>query len=374
MKVINTNRMYRIYGDDLKVHNKLPVDTYIVRFNQMQGFYLDKYAGLEVNEDKIYGVHVSKINKVMRSFEQFSRNLGIILSGDKGIGKSLFARLLCQKSLEAGLPVIVVDMFVPGIHSFLEEIEQEVVILFDEFDKTFPSSGNDDDRRGNGAPSPQASLLSLLDGVSSGKKMYIVTCNTFYSLNEYLINRPGRFHYHFRFGYPTAYEIRTYLQDKIDEKFWSEISKVIEFSGKVNLNYDCLRAIAYELDNGESFEDAIVDLNILNLVDQAYDLTLCFTDGTITLCNNYKMDMFSGKRNSIWLNSIDGVDTRVHFVPAKAKFDTARACSIIEADNVEIEFCPDDDNEAVIAKELEKKQVECLMITRVAKNNYQYIV
>lgn len=380
MKVVNTGKNFRIYGDGLKVHDQLPVDTYIVRFSQMAGFYLDKYSGLEVNEEKIYGVHLSKINKVMRSFKEFTRNLGIILSGDKGIGKSLFARILCQTSMEAGFPVIVVDTFVPGIHSFLEEIEQEVVVLFDEFDKTFPSGGNDDDRRGNnnggGGMSAQASLLSLLDGVSSGKKLFVVTCNKFYDLNEYLINRPGRFHYHFRFGYPTANEIRTYLQDKIDKQYWNEINKVVEFGGKVNLNYDCLRAIAYELQSGEKFEDAISDLNILNLNDQSYDLTLCFEDGTTTTRSNQRIDMFNGRENEMWMSSIDGIGVLVKFSPIKSKFDSALGCSIIEGENVEVVFNVDEDEEDQVAKakQLKAKGVECLKIARVIKSNYQYAV
>ena len=34
----------------------------------------------------------SKANKVLKSFALFKRSMGVILSGDKGIGKSLFAR------------------------------------------------------------------------------------------------------------------------------------------------------------------------------------------------------------------------------------------------------------------------------------------
>ena len=72
-----------------------------------------------------------------------------------------------------------------------------------------------------------------------------------------MINRPGRFHYHFRFDYPTADEIEVYLRDKIDEKYYPEIKEVVNFSYKVKLNYDCLRAIAFELNSGEKFSEAI---------------------------------------------------------------------------------------------------------------------
>lgn len=39
--------------------------------------------------------------------------------------------------MEMGIPLIVVDKFIPGIASYIESIDQEVMVLFDEFDKTF---------------------------------------------------------------------------------------------------------------------------------------------------------------------------------------------------------------------------------------------
>ena len=368
MKVVNTDKLYKIYSDDLKVYDRLPSEVYIVRFNQFQGFYLEKYSNLEINEDKIYGVHLTKINKVMNTFKQFNRNLGIILSGDKGIGKSLFARILCNSSIDAGYPVIIVDAFVHGIHSFIEEIEQEVVVLFDEFDKTFASSSKDNDNN-----NAQTSLLSLLDGVSSGKKLYIITCNKFTSLNEYLINRPGRFHYHFRFGYPTSVEIKTYLQDKISEEYWGEISKVIAFSGKINLNYDCLRAIAYELQNGEKFEEAINDLNILNLSDQSYDIILHFTDGTTAYRNGHRFDLFNNQSESLWLNDVDGYSISVEFIPSQAKYDIIKGCSIVYSPQLKVNMDADDDDNKN-SEQTQKPIPEYLTITRTEKNKYQYTV
>lgn len=91
----------------------------------------------------------------------------------------------------------------------------------------------------------------------------VVTCNELYGLNDYLINRPGRFHYHFRFEYPSDSEIQEYLCDKLDRNYWSQIDAVIAFSRKVDLNYDCLRSIAFELNTGNDFADAIKDLNMM---------------------------------------------------------------------------------------------------------------
>lgn len=45
-------------------------------------------------------------------------------------------------AIKREMPVIVVDSPIPGISNFLSSIEQEVVIIFDEFEKTF--ARNDD--------------------------------------------------------------------------------------------------------------------------------------------------------------------------------------------------------------------------------------
>lgn len=189
---------------------------------------------MEITESKIYGVHTEKVFKVLDSFEKVNRNLGVILSGDKGIGKSLFAKLLAIEAMKKGIPLIVVDTYVPGIASYIECIEQDVMVLFDEFDKTFGEVKSKD-----GDASPQSHLLSLFDGLSGGKKLFVITCNELKKLNDYLINRPGRFHYHFRFEYPSADEIRDYLYDKLDPEQYEEIENVISFSSKISLNYDC---------------------------------------------------------------------------------------------------------------------------------------
>ena len=225
MKIIETGTTYKIYGEDLIVLDNLPPQTYRVGFGQFTGFFLEKQHELEVKEDKVYGIHNQKVDKVLKRFADSRKNLGVILSGDKGIGKSLFARLLANKAVDNGIPVILVDRFIPGISDFLNEIKNEVMVLFDEFDKTFAKNGDDD---------PQAKMLSLFDGTSDGKKLFVVTCNDYYRLNEFMVNRPGRFHFHFRFDYPNPDEVKEYLTDKLDEKFYSEIKKVVAFPENVS--------------------------------------------------------------------------------------------------------------------------------------------
>ena len=237
MKVISTGAGYRIYDNSLKTYDQLPAQAYSIIFDKQSGFSLVKYDDIEIKE-KTYGIHETKVQKVANSFERTNRNLGVILSGDKGIGKSLFAKMLAIEGMKRGYPVIVVEHYIPTIASFIASIDQPVYVLFDEFDKTF--GGKNEDR--DSLIDPQTEMLTLFDGVAQGKKMFIITCNSLTKLNDYLVNRPGRFHYHFRFDYPDAEAIKEFLIDKnITE---SEINKVISFASKVKLNYDCLIIIS----------------------------------------------------------------------------------------------------------------------------------
>lgn len=256
MHIVESGKRYRIFNNAITTYDQLPQKTYRVDYDpETRIFSLLEAHDFEIPETKIYGQHLDKVKKVLNSMDKMNRNLGVILSGDKGIGKSLFSKCLGLKARKKGIPVILVNEYHEGIANFLEEIEQTVMILFDEYDKTF------DEKKHN----CQAEMLSLFDGVSAGKKLFVITCNEIQSLSQYLINRPGRFHYHFRFLYPTADEIRDYMEDKLDKQYYDEIENVIAFSVRMNLNYDCLRSIAFELNNGLKFQEAINDLNIIRI-------------------------------------------------------------------------------------------------------------
>lgn len=375
MNVVHSGDRFQIYGEALKTYGQLPLGTYDVCFHKMMGFFLNSHNDLVVNEEKIYGSSPAKVDKVLRGFQAVDRNFGIILSGKKGIGKSLFARQLAIKARDYNLPLIIVSDYIPGIADFISSIEQEVIVLFDEFEKTF---ANRDDMN------PQEEMLSLFDGIDSGKKLFVVTCNEVTKLNSYLLNRPGRFHYHFVLSNPTPDEIKEYMTDKLNPEYHHLIKKLIGFSMNVDLTYDILRAIAFEINRGYSFEETLMDLNISKEGTPKFDIRVDFADGTFRIHKGEHINTYSNDRKYIWLNgkNNDGVDSmRIAFNPSDIIFDIDHAEMTLNPEMLIERFVDRDYFD--MDKPEEAKQFEYLMnveitkisFTRVADEfTYKYLV
>lgn len=271
MNIVNSGNKFVIYGDEVKTYKTLPADTYTVNFDQMAGYSLMIHNDLSVNE-KIYGPYIKKVDKVLNTFKIFNRNMGIILSGPKGVGKSMFARQLAKRGKENSLPLIIVNNNYPGIEDFISSIHQECIVLFDEFEKNFKDDDNSN---------PQEKLLSLFDGIDDGKKLFVITCNRPRELNEYLLNRPGRFHYHFTITVPTKEEVREYMNDNLTGDARQYIDKLVNASSSYKFTYDILRAIAFELNNGYELNETLEDLNISKDIVIRVTGEATFTNGLV---------------------------------------------------------------------------------------------
>ena len=374
MNVVQTGDTLRIYGSAMQTYDQLPVGTYEVCFDKFSGFYLKTRNDLEVNEEKIYGCSERKVEKVLNSFAKVSRNFGVILSGRKGIGKSLFARVLAVKAKEAGIPMIVVTEYFPGIANFLSSIEQVVVVLFDEFDKTFSETDQF---------SPQEEMLPLFDGLDGGKKLFVVTCNEIRRLSTYLLNRPGRFHYHITLSNPNADEIREYMTDKLEEQYHDSIRKVVSFATQTDLTYDILRAIAFELNSGYSFEEAMEDLNIGKEEIPQFDMTVEMEDGTIKRATNIGIDLYSTETDYFWChgkNDRDDESIRIEFRPCDVTIDIDHSAITIDPSLVdrhidEDDFDMDDPDDKARYERLLCMPIRSIVFTRKrSRNSYKYTV
>lgn len=244
---------FQLYGSGVEVFDSLPVGTYNINFNPMTGYSLVPTTELIANEAKVYGNTHARVDRISRSFDKFTRSLGVLLSGPKGMGKSLMLRILAERfRAEHNLPTVIVSSNTPGLASFLDDIG-ESVIVFDEFEKIFPKTRDDN---------AQDAFLSLFDGMSTTKRLYVLSVNDLDKVSDFMKNRPGRFHYHMEFTYPDPDVIAEYLRENVDNITDDNLKAVTDFSSKVDLNFDHLRAIAFELSMGYDLADCIDDLNI----------------------------------------------------------------------------------------------------------------
>lgn len=188
--------------------------------------------------------------------------------------------------------------------------------------------------------------LSLFDGTTSEKKLFVVTCNELYGLNDFIINRPGRFHYHFRFDYPTADDIREYLLDKLNVKYYKEIDSVIDFSRRISLNYDCLRAIAFEINKGVTFSEAIVDLNIMTTESEEYRVYLFFENGRSLHNLRFSTNLYDYDGFMTYIGFYDDNGKFIlsaYFDKESLKYDVAKGKVIVPASGIKIVESQDND-------------------------------
>lgn len=98
--------------------------------------------------------------------------------------------------------------------------------------------------------------------------------------------------------------------------------------------YDCLRAIAFELNLGLPFEKAIQDLNIINLHEECYNVTLHFHGGRTMTAKRCQLDLFGDDRpERVCLQDEHGRDLLiVEFDPQMCVYDYERHATIVPAE------------------------------------------
>ena len=236
----------------------LPPQVYTLRFNQLTGFYLTLTKDQLELPETIYGDTPKRVDRCPSTYQDRDAATGILLTGDKGTGKTLLMSLLANKVItDLKLPVILIKEAYTGdqFASFIELLG-ECCIVLDEFGKMYTSSRHHDDRP------HQDNLLSLLDGVDKTKRMVIMTENSELDISESMMNRPSRVYYHFRYKKLDESSIIGYSQDHGIPK--AVVRDIVDLSRRSKIfSFDMLQSIVEEYNRFEtSIEDVIADLNI----------------------------------------------------------------------------------------------------------------
>lgn len=253
-------------GSSLITHETLPARTYKVRASMM-GLKLvsaDEEFVISDNEE-IFGGREDKVEMIKKTYDASETSVGVLLSGKKGIGKTLFARMLATEAIKMGMPVVLIDHKSGGsnIVDLVASLPENVMVMFDEFEKVFDKDA-------------QEELLGMFDGTSSKKRMFVITLNTIGRTSQFLLDRPGRFLFHLRFDSPSDEQIEEFLTTKVADLAEEDLIASKNLASVMDINYDILNALARMLNLGYHVGEVLADLNIASAdgADVRYDIKL----------------------------------------------------------------------------------------------------
>ena len=234
----------------MDLHEELPAGNFTIKENPMSGeLYLEQIDSFEI-KGKRYGDLDKNTTRIFNTFMDRSASTGVMLTGEKGSGKSLLAKALSIHAASQGHPTIVINNAWTGdkFNALIQAIEQPCVVLFDEFEKVYDSQ-------------EQEAMLTLLDGVFPSKKMFVITCNDKWRVDSHMRNRPGRIYYMLDYTGLTQDFIIEYCEDNLKAK--EHIDKICSIAMLFNqFNFDMLKALVEEMNRyNEAPEEALKMLN-----------------------------------------------------------------------------------------------------------------
>ena len=265
----------------------LPVGNYQVSYHPQKGYYLTHIDSFSLT-GKIYGDIVKVSSRVLNTFQNRPNGTGVLFCGEKGSGKTLQAKHICIEAAKLGMPTIMVNSAYGGeaFNEFVQKINIPCILLFDEFEKTYNSTERDVDGDPVIGNDSQTSLLTLMDGSFPTKKLFILTSNSKYQINEFMLNRPGRIYYFVEFGHLLEEFIKEYCEDNLKDK--KEVTSIIKIvSIFKSFNFDMLKSLVEEMNRyDESAFESIKMLNIRPDSDDSGNYTVeLFCDNTSITAN-----------------------------------------------------------------------------------------
>ncbi len=199
---LQSNNTYKKVEGDFSTVETVPVGIYNIGLS-MSGWYLEKYADKFTFDYKIYGLQTEFCEHVLKTYKNTKGNFGIMLTGTKGTGKTVTAKILANYF---NLPVIIVKDMGDSNQAMIEYLSGfnfDCVLFFDEFEKNFSDK--------------DSTILQIMDGVynSGYRKIFLLTTNEM-SINENLVGRPSRIRYVRRFGNLDLKTVEEYLDDALE--------------------------------------------------------------------------------------------------------------------------------------------------------------
>lgn len=251
MNVVEHGNLFFVsQGGPVRQYSTLPAATYVIRFdNKNERFFLEKIDNFNV-PSRLYGNTGKLRDRIFNTFMCRGHSTGVLMVGERGSGKTLLGKVLSLEFIKNGMPVLIVNEPHHGedFNRFVQTIEQPCMFMWDEYDKVYKAE-------------IQESLLTLLDGIYSSKKVFAFTANDKMKINPLLTNRPSRVFYNLHFVGLEETFIRDYCADNLDNK--KQVDGVVRVAQLFEeFNFDMLKSLVEEMNR--YFETAVEAIKYLN--------------------------------------------------------------------------------------------------------------
>ncbi len=310
-----------------KISQTLNPGCYILSRNPMppKEFYL-KFKNLVNPLHEDLKSLKQNIDRIVNSFEKSSTNMGVILEGFKGMGKTKTAMGVVYE-LQNKYPIIFIEDSISmgsDFNNFIHALGSKIVLIVDEFDRLFSTKQD--------VENSQHKWLSFLDGsASSGtqKVLTIFTTNSIDSVISPMWGRTGRLRYRIQYNKMQPSELEEYLKNKnCSDSVINNIKNT--WATSILFNWDILQAIINEINEYPHipYNECIKILNIdqMDFVGKNVSTELVITKILVDYNYPYSVDRYGkhegmsdfsemiGKSFQNPLHKGDSIDIRIHFV------------------------------------------------------------
>jgi hypothetical protein len=232
---INSGTKWKPYPEAaIELQKTMPGGNYAIRKDPFDSLYFETLAPFTVPA-KLYGDVTKHTQRIITTFLDRAASTGVLLSGEQGSGKTLLAKNISYTLAQQGVPTFIIAQPWHGemFNALIQSISQPAVIMFDEFEKVYKRE-------------EQMHLLTLLDGVFSSKKLFLLTCNDEYSIDTRMKNRPGRIFYLLRYKGLPREAIIEYCEENLNNK--EHVEAVALAASMFNeFNFDMLKALVEDM-------------------------------------------------------------------------------------------------------------------------------
>ncbi len=250
-KFLKSNSIINLEDNLPEVLDVLPTATYALKMDPTGKLYLEQIEDFKM-PDRLFGSIAKTAERVVKTYADRTGVTGMLLTGEKGSGKTLLGKKVALDLMANNdQPIIVVNIPISGdsFGIFLQKLGKPVTLFFDEFEKTYAREEY------------QNGLLTILDGVYPIKMLAILTSNDQSKMISPLLDRPGRVYYKIDYkGLEYAF-IMEYAAEKLTNK--DHLAELGRLATMADLNFDQLQALIEEMNRyDESVKEAVQLLNI----------------------------------------------------------------------------------------------------------------